>query len=312
MSVPDELSDGVKQCMDDDGNFQFEKWGTAGLDKVNPLWLLKYLPNMPASHIAIYNDLRGPNNSITLREASPGCAIMEAHSTISRGHADVLLVGATGTRIHHVRSLHASMQETLASDCEDSSNMCRPFDATRDGSVLGEGAGTIVCETLEHAQARGAKILGEVVGFASTCVGPRQGDDHLQTACVNVLKAALGDADPKSIGHINAHGTGAERSDQQEAAAIAKVFGDASVQPPVTTLKGNIGHLGAGSGMIEIVASILALGEQLFPIRNYTQADPLCPINASTGKESAGDSFISLNFTPQGQASAVRIERLAG
>ncbi len=130
-----------------------------GLTKVDPLWLLKYLPNMPASHIAIYNDLRGPNNSITLREASPAAALSEAMSTIMRGHADVLIVGSTGSRIHPFRSMHASMQETLAPSAEDVTKTSRPFDKDRQGAVLGEGAGAIVLETLEHAQARGAKIL---------------------------------------------------------------------------------------------------------------------------------------------------------
>jgi 3-oxoacyl-[acyl-carrier-protein] synthase II len=310
MSMPEEFATGIAKCMDDDGKFVFERWGQHGKPEVNPLWLLKYLPNMPASHIAIYNDLRGPNNSITLREASAGAAISEAFSTIQRGHADVLIVGSTGSRIHPLRTLHASLQETLATHRDDPTTMSRPFDATRDGSVVGEGAGAIICETLEHAQQRGAAILGEVVGAATSAVGPRFDADHyLRQALHNVLRGALGDADPQSIGHIHAHGLSHPDADRQEAEAIRQVFGPSEAQPPVTTAKGHFGNLGAGGGMVEIIASLGTLGGDLFPIRNLQQLDPGCPINACTDTVDAGNEFISANVTPQGQASAVRMRK---
>ena len=133
MSQPIEFAAGIEKCMSE-SEFEFARWGAEGKPQVNPLWLLKYLPNMPASHVAIYNDLRGPNNSITVREASSGAAIAEAYSTISRGHADVLVVGATGSRIHPLRSLHADMQEALASNRDDPTTMSRPFAHDRDGA----------------------------------------------------------------------------------------------------------------------------------------------------------------------------------
>ncbi len=309
MSMPEEFASGIARCLDENGKFVFERWGQHGKPEVNPLWLLKYLPNMPASHIAIYNDLRGPNNSITVREASAGAAISEAYSTIQRGHADVLIVGATGSRIHPLRTLHASLQEKLASNQEDPTTMSRPFDVSRDGSVVGEGAGALVCETLEHAERRGAKILGEIVGAATSAVGPRHAADHyLRQALVNVLRGALGDDDPKSIGHLHAHGLGDPGCDRQEAEAICEVFGKVSDQPPVTTAKGHFGNLGAGGGMVEIIASLGSLGGVLFPIRNLQQLDPACPINACAESVPAGSSFLSANVTPQGQASAVRVQ----
>ncbi|MCO8122768.1 beta-ketoacyl-[acyl-carrier-protein] synthase family protein [Stieleria sp. TO1_6] len=308
MSLPEEFAVGIGKCTDDEGNFDFTKWGDQGKPEINPLWLLKYLPNMPASHIAIYNDLRGPNNSITVREASAGAAIAEAYSTISRGHADVLIVGSTGSRIHPLRSLHADMQETLAANRSDPTKMSRPFDAQRDGSVLGEGAGAMVCETLEHAQARGATILGEIVGYGSSAVGPAFGKTFLQTAIRNVLRAALGDEPAENIGHIHAHGLGTVECDAQESAAIEAVFGSADKQPPVTTAKGNLGNLGAGGGMVETIASLKALGGELFPILNCDSLSDDCPINACVdGSTAAGSQFINVNVTPQGQASAVRI-----
>ncbi|TWU43011.1 3-oxoacyl-[acyl-carrier-protein] synthase 2 [Novipirellula aureliae] len=312
MSLPEEFIAGIRKCMDADGNFDFDRWGQEGRVEVNPLWLLKYLPNMPASHIAIYNNLRAANNSITVREASAGAAIGEAVSTIQRGHADALIVGSTGSRVHPLRTLHASLQEKLAADTEDPSKMSRPFDSSRDGSVVGEGAAAFVCESLQHATDRGANILGEVVGYCSSAVGPAAGADFLKKAVVNVLKGALGTADPKSIGHIHAHGLGTIESDRNEAIGIAEVFGPPADQPPVTTAKGHIGNLGAGGGMVEVIASLDSLGGELFPILNCNRLDPECPINACTNAGTpAGDEFISLNVTPQGQASAVRIRRFA-
>lgn len=312
MSLPEEFATGISKCLDDAGEFQFSEWGQTGKPEVNPLWLLKYLPNMPASHIAIYNDLRGPNNSITVREASAGAALSEAYSTLVRGHADSLIVGSTGSRIHPLRTLHASLQEKLAANQEDPKVMSRPFDKTRDGSVVGEGAAAMICETLSNAQERSASILAEVVGYGSSAVGKMPDGDFLKQAFVNVLKAALGDADPKSIGHIHAHGLGTQECDRQEAEAIREVFGEPAEQPPVTTAKGHMGNLGAGGGMVEAVASLACLGGELFPIRNLSELDSDCPINAcSENGIPAGDSFINLNITPQGQASATRIQRFA-
>lgn len=308
MSLPQEFATGIAKCIDEDGNFDFDRWGEFGKPEVNPLWLLKYLPNMPASHIAIYNDLRGPNNSITVREASAGAALTEAYSTISRGNADVLVVGATGSRIHPLRSVHTDMQEKLAANQDDPTTMSRPFSAGRDGSVLGEGAGAMICETLEHAQARGANILGEIVGYGSSAVGPAFGEDFLRAAIANVLRAALGDEDKSNIGHLHAHGLSTVECDAQESAAINDVFGPPDQQPPVTTAKGHFGNLGAGGAVVEIIASLKSLGQNLFPIRNCQAPADDCPINACVDDSTpAGSQFINVNVTPQGQASAIRI-----
>ena len=310
MSLPEEFESGIRKCLDEDGEFEFDRWGQEGRPQVNPLWLLKYLPNMPASHIAIYNDLRGPNNSITVRESSPGAAIGEAFSTIHRGHADALVVGSTGSRVHPLRTLHASLQEKLAKTQSDPATMSRPFDQSRDGSVVGEGAAAFILESLEHAERRGANIIGEVLGYSSSCVGPLAGNDYLGKAIENVLRGALGDADPADIGHIHAHGLSTIESDRCEAEAIQRVFGNPSKSPPVTTAKGHFGNLGAGGGMVEAVASLDSLGGELFAIRNCNNLDEECPINACThAGVSAGQQFLSVNVTPQGQASAVRIRR---
>ena len=137
LTLPQEFNGGIHKCVNDEGEFDMQQWGENGIPQVAPLWLLKYLPNMPASHVAIYNDLRGPSNSLTMREASSNIAVAEAVTTIRRGVADAMLAGATGTRIHPLRSVHVAMQEKLVANDQDPTTACRPFEKDRTGMVLG-------------------------------------------------------------------------------------------------------------------------------------------------------------------------------
>ena len=139
-------------------------------------------------------------------------------------------------------------------------------------------------------------------------MGPSAGNRYIQTAVTNVLRGALGDCDPKSVGHIHAHGLSTVRCDQQEAEAIVDVFGQPETQPPVVAAKSYMGTLGAASGMVELIASLHALRSgQAFPILNYETPDDSCPINATVSDSiAAGDCFLNMNVSPQGQASAVR------
>ncbi len=170
MTLPEEFAAGVQACADDEQQFHMEWWPGKGMPQVTPLWLLKYLPNMPACHVAIYNDLRGPNDSLTVREASSNLAIAEAYTTIQRGAADVILTGASGCRVHPLRTVHTLLQEELAVGDADPTTLARPFDRDRTGMVVAEGAATMILEELESATRRGATILGEIVGFGSSCV----------------------------------------------------------------------------------------------------------------------------------------------
>ncbi|NLE39218.1 MAG: beta-ketoacyl-[acyl-carrier-protein] synthase family protein [Pirellulaceae bacterium] len=316
LSIPEEFIEGVRASIDDGGRFDVAHWPTDGLPRMSPLWLLKYLPNMPASHVAIYNDFRGPNNSITLREAAANMALGEAFRIVAEGRADRMVIGATGTRLHSMKLIHCIQQAELASNDATPAEASRPFDRDRTGMVLGEGAGAVVLEERTAAEARGATILAEVVGSASaTAVGanliarPRQ-------ALKNVLEAVLDDAslDVDQIGHVHAHGLATKTSDAEEARAIADVFGSRKTPVPVVAAKGHTGNLGAGSGMIELIASVLALrNDRLFATLNHETPDPECPINVvADGDVPPGDSFINLSVTPQGQASAIVVQRFAG
>ena len=311
--APDDFSSGIEQCGGLSGGFEFDRWGGEGLGQMSPLWLLKYLPNMPASHIAIFNDLRGPNNSITHREAAGNLAVGEAFHIIRRRHADRVLAGATGSRIHPYKTLHAIGQFETASGDGPPAEASRPFDKKRSGMVLGEGAGVVVLEALETAQARGATIYAEICGSGSGFAADRQVRGDAQRALTTAMRAALKDADasPDDVGHIHAHGLSTTRGDAEEARAIVDVFGPRSRELPVVAAKSRFGNLGAGSSIVELISSILAQREgKLFPTLNYEMPDPECPLHVVTDNDtSPGSSFLNLNVTPQGQAGVLFVRK---
>lgn len=307
-TLPDEFVEPVRSCVADN-EFDFDKWPANGLPKVTPLWLLTYLPNMPACHVAIYNDLRGPSNSITMREASSNLAVAEATTTIARGTADVAVTGATGCRIHPLRSVHTAIQDRLAIGVDDPTEACRPFDANRQGTVLGEGAAVVILEELEHAQKRGANILGEILGHGSSSVMNHDFEAQPDIAIENALNQAIrcSQLSPASIGHVHAHGIGTVESDRAEAKAIHNAFKETNPDIPVVAAKGNLGNLGAASGLVELIGSLHAIqNEKLFVARNLDSLDENCPINVVSDDCTApGANMVNVSVTPQGQASCI-------
>jgi len=315
LSLPEEFTEGMRQCLSGEGEFEFPRWGLEGLPKMSPLWLLKYLPNMPASHVAIFNDLRGPSNSLTLREAGSNLAVGEAYQIIRRGNSDVMVCGATGTRLHTMKTMHAVSQEEVAIGNGDPTKVSRPFDQNRSGMVLGEGAAAIIIEELAHARARGATIYAELVAASSRAAARPRLIARRKLAMANVLRALLQDAGfrPEEIDHLHAHGLSTQSCDAEEAQAIAEAFGPRARTLPVVAAKSYFGNLGAASGMIELIASVLALrAGSLFPTLNYEIPDADCPIHVVRDNATpAGKRFINLNVTPQGQASGVMVQQLA-
>jgi len=308
LTMPEDYEAGMRTCAPG-GEFEFTRWGNEGLGDMAPLWMLKYLPNMPASHIAIYNDLRGPNNSLTMREAAGNLAIGEAFRTIQRGHANMMVAGATGTRILPMQAIHALQTEQMAAENCDPAKASRPFDKNRTGMVAGEGAGMIVLEELSSAKARGATIYAEVIGLGSANVADERLRGKCDVALERAMRAAIRDADrsPADVGHINAHGLATIVRDADEARAIRNVFGDQADNLPVTAPKSFFGNLGAGSAVVELIASVLALREGRLPrVLNFQTPDPACPVTVATGDAtSPGQSFLNLSVTPQGQAAVL-------
>lgn len=308
-SSPDDLKDGARACTDESGQFHFGQWGEKGLAKMEPLWMLKYLPNMPGCHIAIYADARGPSNSLTLDEASSGVVITEALRILRRHAADVMIAGATGTRLHPIRAMHANLWDDVAAIPEHPEKSSRPFDTNRTGQVIGEGAGCLILEGEEHAKQRGVKILGYLLGGGSSCVLSRDGKPQIRTAIGNAIHAALRDAGlkPADIGHINAHGSGDPEDDAIEAAAIHDAFGEAASTIPVASIKGYTGNSGGGCGIIEIAASLLSSAEGFAPrTLNCDEPDPALNLNVTRDfTPVTNKTFLKINYTRAGQATAV-------
>lgn len=314
LSPPEVLRPAAYACLNPEtGEFEYHRWGTDGLANMEPLWLLKYLPNMPACHIAIFADSRGPNNSLTLAEASGNAVIGEAMRVIQRGHADMMITGSTGSRIHAVKCLHAMLWEEIARGEGPPETWCRPFDVNRSGQVIGEGAATFILEEEEHARARGATIWGRILGTGSSCATTPDGQTDRRRALANAMRIALRDAGltPQDIGHINAHGLGERVGDREEAAAIRDVFGDLADTIPVTSLKGYLGNSGAACGTLELAGSLLALRKGVIPHTiNCDEPDPECGLNIVRGQPQPAKNKVvmNLNVTLVGQAAVAIAE----
>lgn len=311
-SPPQVLND---SCMasSEEGNFVFDNWGTIGLDSMEPLWLLCYLPNMPACHIGISMDAQGPSNSITMDEASGYLVMGEAISIIDRDWADIMIAGATGTRLHIVKAIHGQFWDELAESDEDPSTWSRPFDANRNGQVLAEGGASFILEEEEHAKARNAQTWGKILGRGASCVNnvPTQG--RYRESLAAAMRAALRDAglQPEEIGHINAHGLGEREADEGEAQAIHDVFGEHASTVPVTSMKSYWGNAGPAAGTLELAASLVSLKHGvILPTLNYETPGTEKPLNVVHGEPLATENKIvlAINATRQGQASALIVE----
>jgi 3-oxoacyl-[acyl-carrier-protein] synthase II len=308
----DELAPAINLASNGQGSFDYAAYGRDGLPLITPIWLLKYLPNMLACHISILTDCQGPSNTITEAEAASNVAVGEACRIIQRGRADVMISGGADSKIHPLSLIRMSLLDQMSHWRGEPSRACRPFDRGRDGWVAGEGAGILILEERDHAQARGARIYGEVLGFGSGCdAHPGGGLDPEGAGTEIALRAALRDADlePAAIGHVNAHGAATVVSDLAEARALHRVFGpDAAV--PVTALKGYMGNLVSGCGAVELIGSLLGVNRGLIPpTLNCDDPDPACDLDLVRGapRTTANPTFLTNNLTRHGQAAALVI-----
>jgi len=299
----EEIVEAYRACMPN-GQFDFSRWGAHALPQMYPLWMLKYLPNMPACHVAIANDARGPCNAHTLGDASSLSAIMEGFHLIERGAADCVIVGGTSCRLHP-SCLTFRSHQWYASWPGRPEEASRPFDASRTGHVPGEGAGAFILEAEEHAHARGANVLARVLSAASRFEPIHNERPPKGVAIRASIIAALDSAKikPADVGHVNAHGYATIPHDRVEANAIHEVLGDV----PVTAPKSFFGNLGAGSGAVEMAASVLSLATGEIPVTlNYERPDPECPIHVVAGPErNRSPIALVLNQATTGQAMAV-------
>ena len=286
-----------------DGQFDFGKWHAAFKD-LYPLWMLKYLPNMAACHIGISKDARGPNNTIVQGEVSSLLAVVEAADTIARGHADVMLTGATGSMLSWVDVCwHGGAR--MSRHNADPASACRPFDAKRDGFAMAEGAATFTLESLAHAEQRGARILGRILGYGRRAEAVERGKTVTGRALAQAIGSALamGHVAPNEVGHVNVHGLATADDDAAEAGAIIDTLDDV----PVTGLKGYVGNAGASCGAIELAISLLAAQKNVVP-PTLNCDDPAFDVNIADNLRFArSPAFLKLSHKCTGQAVALLV-----
>ena len=300
---PSEVADVFHRCMVGK-DYQHDRWGELAIREIRPLWMLKYLPNMAASHVSIALDARGPSNSICQGEASSMLALIEAANLIRRGAVDVAVVGGTGSQMALTSMLYHGVQN-LSDRIQEPELACRPFERDRDGMVVGQGSGAIVIESGDHARARGAKILATLVGHSSGYA--QVGSDSFGAAFEACIGESLERADLKTadIGMINANASGSVDGDAIEAAALSKVFGDC----PVTASKGNFGNLGPGTSMVELIAGILSLQNQVVPgTLNLIANCPSCPISVQlTNRSLEQNALVKTSISSMGQFTSLAV-----
>jgi len=250
---------------------------TRGPRRISPFFIPSALVNMLGGFVSIEHKLKGPNLSSVTACAAGTHAISEAAKTIILGGADKMLVVGAESAICGAGVGGFASMKALSTNNDDPLHASRPFDANRDGFVMGEGAGALVLESLESAEARGAKIYAEVIGFGES------GDaNHITTPVVDgpyrAMKAALEFAGNPKIDYINAHGTSTPANDKNETAAIKMIFGDDI--PLVSSTKGQIGHCLGAAGSIEAIVCIMAMRDSVVPPTiNYETPDPDCDLD---------------------------------
>ena len=262
---------------------QAEVMAKRGASRVSPFLIPMMLADSGPGQVAIHLGVRGPNMSVVTACATGSNAIGEAAEIIRRGSADVMIAGGGEASIVKLAMAGMNSIGALSLRNDEPERASRPFDKNRDGFVMGEGAGVLILESLEHAQARGARILAELSGYGTSddayhISAPAEGGEGAALCMQIALKDAGLTVD--DIGYINAHGTGTKLNDKGETAAIKSVFGERAYQIPASSTKSMTGHLLGASGALEAIFCTKALNESIIPPTiNYETPDPDCDLD---------------------------------
>lgn len=257
-------------------------------DRISPFFIPMMISDIAAGHIAIRWGFKGPNYATTSACATSSHSIADALMLIQRGDADIIVVGGSEAAICPMGVGGFNAMKALSTRNDDPKTASRPFDKDRDGFVMGEGAGVLILETLEHAQERGAKIYAEVAGFGLTddafhITQPAPGGEGAYRS----MKLALEDAKllPQEIDYINAHGTSTPYNDKNETEAIKTLFGDYAYKINISSTKSEHGHLLGAAGAVEAIITVLAIKNSIIPPTiNYFTPDPECDLNYTPNK----------------------------
>ncbi len=291
------------------------KWARSAMSGLDALREFEQEPNLAAGHLAAQFKAAGPNfNTLTACSASTQ-AIGEASLIISRGDADVMISGGTHSMIHPLGVTGFNRLTALSTRNDSPQTASRPFDRTRNGFVLGEGAGIVILESLDHALNRGAPILGEITGYGATADAFRVTDIHEDgRGPVATMRIALDDAgiSPADIDYISAHGTGTAENDKIETMSIRKVFGDRAKDVPISSVKSMIGHLIAAAGAVELIVCLLSIRDGVVPPTiNYEHPDPACDLDyvPNQSRRTEVRTALSNSFGFGGQNNALIVTR---
>ncbi len=273
-----------------------------GPDRVSPTGVPRIIPNMAAGLASIEHNLLGPVTCVVTACSASANAIGDGAELIRRGAADVVVAGGAEAAITTFGMATFAQARALSTRNDDPDTASRPFDANRDGFVMGEGGAALILEDLEQAQARGATIHAEVAGYGMSADAyhitlPRPGGSGAARAMVNAIADA--GLTPANIGYINAHGTSTEANDSTETAAIRIAMGDEADSTPVSSTKSMTGHILGGAGAVEAVACIMALRDQVLPPTiNYQTPDPECDLDyvPNVKREATLDHAMSNSF----------------
>ena len=273
-----------------------------GPSRVSPFTVPMMIPNMATGLAAIAVGAKGPSSAVSTACAAGSNAIGDAFRLLQLGKADAMLCGGAESAITPLGVAGFASAKALSFRNDDPATASRPFDRDRDGFVIGEGAGLLVLETLGHAEARGATILAEIVGYGTTCdahhiTSPTPGG--VGGAAAMRLALEDGGIDPCVVDYVNAHGTSTPANDSNETAAIKSALGDRALKIPVSSTKSMTGHLLGGSGGIEAVACVLALQHNVVPPTiNYANPDPDCDLDVvpNTARDHKLETVLSNSF----------------
>ena len=283
--------------------------------RLQPLYATMVIPNIAAAQVAMSYGLRGPNSTTVTACAASTHAIGNALRIIQRGDADVMLAAGTEASMCEVGIASFNAIKALSTRNDSPETASRPFDRDRDGFVPGEGAGTLVLESLEHAQRRGARVYGEVIGFGITndafhAVAP----DETGAAPAQCMRNALVDAgiQPEEVDYVNAHGTSTPLNDAAETRAMKMVLGDYAYKVPISSTKSMIGHLLGAAGAVEAIATLLSINRGVIhPTINYQNPDPACDLDYVPNQARRADVRIAISngFGFGGQNCTIVLKR---
>jgi len=299
----------------DDALQSFRKRGVRG---VGPFDVISSLVNMPSYHIGLDIEATGPLSTVVAACATGTQAIGEASEWIRRGIADVVVTGGVEGLIHVGTIVGFLAMRGLSLRNGEPEKASRPFDANRDGFVIGEGAGIVVLESLEHAQARNAKIYAELLGHASSADAYHSAAPHPDGAgAIRAMRWALeyGDIAHERVNYINSHGSATPLNDEIETKAIKTLFGEHAYNLAVNSSKSMIGHLMGGAGAVEGIVSILTVSEgMMHPTINYETPDPLCDLDYVTdgARQAEVDVALSNSFGLGGQNACLAFGKFTG